>query len=242
MIAKIRGRVANILRRRLGFPDQQLALTRLCRTGFTPKVVFDVGASNGVFADEAWALWPNCLVHCFEPEVEYIQQLEVRAQRDPRLQICKALVGAREEPDKTYYHFLGASSVLATNTDDPKIPLTTSGPERRASVITLDDYCKRHSTFPNLLKIDVQGYELEVLKGTEKYLPSIEVILAEVNYIEVYKDVPLAVEVIHWLQQRGFVLHDICNFMRRPLDQALWQSDMIFAKFDSPLRSAKRWG
>jgi len=44
-----------------------------------------------------------------------------------------------------------------------------------------------------------------------------------------------------WLSDRGYALHDICNFMRRPLDDALWQSDMIFVRNNSSLRDSKLW-
>ena len=108
-------------------------------------------------------------------------------------------------------------------------------------MITLDDYARERGLRPDFLKIDVQGYELEVLKGAQGILQSIEVVFTEVNHIEVYRGAPLAAEVIDWLAQRGYALHDVCNFMSRPRDGALWQTDMIFVRHDSPLRASKEW-
>jgi FkbM family methyltransferase len=240
MISKLRSRFAYLLRRRLGFPTQELALARLRTAGFQPKAILDVGASNGLFADEAWLYWSDAVIHCFEPEPEYVRQLERRAETDPRLKVCGALVGATNIPEQTYFHLMGGSTVLQENTDRPGGATTTCGPPRTSRMITLDGYCEEQGIRPEFLKIDVQGYELEVLKGAERVLSSVDVILTEVNHTELFKGVPLSAELIAWIAQRGFALHDICNFMRRPRDDALWQSDMIFVRHTSKLRALKR--
>jgi hypothetical protein len=108
-------------------------------------------------------------------------------------------------------------------------------------MITLEQYAQELIVVPDFLKIDVQGYELEVLKGAEALLPSIEVVFTEVNHIEIYRGAPLAAEIIAWLGDRGYALHDICNFMPRPRDGALWQTDMIFVRASSRLRSSRDW-
>lgn len=236
MISQLRAKLAYTLRRRLGFPLEELALARLKRGGLQPRIVFDVGASYGPFVDQLWKHWPGAQVHCFEPEPEYATALEIRARERPEFHVCRTLVGPTSSDDQAYNFHLGASSVLA-NSDDTK----GAHQIRHAPMITLDKYAREHAATPDFLKIDVQGYELEVLKGAEQLLPSIEVILTEVNHIEIYRDAPLAAEVIDWLARRGYALHDICNFMPRPRDGALWQTDMIFVRHDSSLRASKEW-
>jgi hypothetical protein len=44
-----------------------------------------------------------------------------------------------------------------------------------------------------------------------------------------------------WLFQRGFVAYDICGLTRRPLDDALWQADMVFVRQDDVLRADKSY-
>jgi len=237
MIGRIRAGVAHAVRRRLGFPLEELALARLRRSGFVPKLIFDVGASHGLFADRTETLWPGSQIHCFEPEPEYVELLAQRAKVKPHLHVCAALVGAEGHPDQEYHFHLGASSVLANAVRAS----SDLGNMRRARMIALDDYCAEHRLSPDLLKIDVQGYELEVLKGAERVLPHVEVVFTEVNHIEVYDGAPLAADLIAWLARHGYALHDICNFMPRPSDGALWQTDMIFVRHDSPLRASKRW-
>ena len=67
------------------------------------------------------------------------------------------------------------------------------------------------------------------------------VILLELSLLDLHEGVPLLDEMLAWLSQRGFVAYDICGLTRRPLDDALWQTDMIFVRKDDPLRRDKRY-
>jgi len=167
---------------------------------------------------------------------EYAAILEKRASRQSAMRVCRALVGSTTRDEQPYHFHLGASSVWPSYGDSPD-PARL----RYSRMITLDGYSRQLRLSPDFLKLDVQGYELEVLKGAESILASVEVVFTEVNHIEIYRGAPLAAELIAWLAARGFALHDICNFMPRPSDGALWQTDMIFLRHDSPLRASKEW-
>lgn len=69
-------------------------------------------------------------------------------------------------------------------------------------VKTLDSYDIQDCNFLNM---DVQGYELNVLKGAEKTLKYIGMIYTEINTDEVYEGNPLLSEMDEWLKERGFV-------------------------------------
>ena len=204
MIAQLRSKIAHSLRRLLRFPLEELALARLKSAGLQPRIVFDVGASYGLFADQVWRIWPGTQIHCFEPEPEYAQALRTRAARQPEMKVCQALVGALNQGRQDYHFHLGASSILPSSDDAGASAVTRS--ER---MITLEDYCREQGVVPDFIKIDVQGYELEVLKGAETILPRVEVVFTEVNHIEIYRGAPLAAELIDWIARRGFALHDI---------------------------------
>ena len=57
---------------------------------------------------------------------------------------------------------------------------------------------------PCLLKIDVQGYELGVLKGAGSCLDHVDVVYVEASFVELYQGQPLADEVIDTLESLGF--------------------------------------
>jgi FkbM family methyltransferase len=106
----------------------------------------------------------------------------------------------------------------------------------------LDDLAPvRDLPSPLLLKLDVQGYELEVLSGAVETLRRTEVILSEVSLLEYNQGAPLMHEVIAYLAERDFLPYDICGGLRRCSDGALFQTDMIFVRRDSEIRAKRKF-
>ena len=77
------------------------------------------------------------------------------------------------------------------------------------------------------LKLDVQGYELEVLKGASKLLSHVEFVYLEASLIQVNSGCPDILEVLNFMRDKGFKLIDFCSQTRRK-DGALWQADLLF--------------
>jgi hypothetical protein len=94
---------------------------------------------------------------------------------------------------------------------------------------------------PLLLKLDVQGFELEVLAGAQSTLDRTEVVVSEVSLLPYNKGAPLMHEVIAYLAEREFLPYDICGGLRRTSDMALFQTDMIFARRGSELRARRKF-
>jgi hypothetical protein len=94
---------------------------------------------------------------------------------------------------------------------------------------------------PDMIKADVQGFEIEVLKGAEKCLENTELLLLEVSYRRIYQNGPLAHEVISYVGSKGFRILDICTCIKRPFDGELIQSDILFAKDGSRLFEPEGW-
>jgi len=97
--------------------------------------------------------------------------------------------------------------------------------------ITLDTLLKKHPNFESadFLKIDVQGYELEVLKGAKRLLEKVELVLMEVSLIPVNKGCPIMSEVVQFMADYDFRVLDFCSQIRRS-DGFLWQTDLLFIK------------
>jgi FkbM family methyltransferase len=195
-----------------------------------------VGAYQGDFAKLCFGLWPKTAVTCFEVLSDPSKKILAIANHQKNLQLIPCLLGAEIRQDVRFNVAETASSVL----DEKAKPQSTQAifPMR-----TIDDVVKSdlNGRVPHLLKMDVQGYELEVLKGATESLKSVRVVLAEVNLLDIYADVPLLAELLSWLQQRGWVAYDICGLIRRPLDRALWQADMIFVPENGRLRENKNY-
>lgn len=230
---KIRNQLAN----KLGVPEIPFALKRLSLARFQPKQVFDVGAYRGDFAKYCFNVWPQAKVACFEALEEKVVQLKILEENNSSIQVFPGLIGAKCQENVPLHKAETASSVL-TEKHDQDFPVTYH------SMRTIDSIVQTrfNGNSPDFLKLDVQGYELEVLKGAEQSLEGIQVILAEINFLDIHDGVPLLAEVIAWLNERNWVAYDICALTRRPLDQALWQADFLFTPINSLLRSDKRWG
>ena len=223
---------------RSSVPNIPSSLRQAAAAGFRPDLIFDVGASRGEFTRLCLGLWPESRVACFEPLAARVHDLEVLATgHHGRVTVHATLLGATEDAAVTLNVCDTASSVLleAAGVQHAQIQI----PMTRVDRIVDTEFGGRT---PDLLKLDVQGYELEVLRGAERVLPHVQMVLAEVNLLDIHSGVPLLAEVIAWLDARNFVAFDVCGLTRRPLDGALWQMDVLFVARESPLRSDKRWG
>jgi hypothetical protein len=58
--------------------------------------------------------------------------------------------------------------------------------------------------FPDLLKLDVQGHEMEVLKGAEKSLSLAEICLLEISLLDIGGNQPLLTDMVFFMSERNF--------------------------------------
>ncbi len=213
-----------------------MALERLAARGFSPAHILDVGAYRGDFARECLRLWPHARISCFEPLEARAAEIEAIARMHANVHLHRCLVGATVRDRVALNEAETASSVLAEWQPNQ---FRTS--EHRME--TLDHIlASAAGPAPDFLKIDVQGYELEVLKGAEQARRPLQAILTEVNLLDIHQDVPLLDELVAWCAARDWVTYDVAGLTRRPLDSALWQVDLIFVPRSSPWRADKRWG
>jgi hypothetical protein len=100
---------------------------------------------------------------------------------------------------------------------------------------------KRQWSPPLLMKLDVQGFELEILKGGSRALDASEVVILETSILEYNRGGPLFDEVVSFMKRAGFLVYDICGQLRRETDGVLFQTDLVFCKEFSDLRKHKKF-
>jgi FkbM family methyltransferase len=98
-----------------------------------------------------------------------------------------------------------SNSILNLKLHLSQYPHITFNSTEEVDMIRLDDYIENPSLY-NFLNIDVQGYELEVLKGSEKLLNHVDYIISEINKEEVYENCALVGELIQYLESYRFKL------------------------------------
>jgi hypothetical protein len=91
------------------------------------------------------------------------------------------------------------------------------------------------------LKLDLQGWELEALKGAERLHDKIEVILTEASFfIQAYE--PSIETLFRYLDECGFALYDVASLAARRRDNRAHQADFVFVRRNSPLLADTAWG
>lgn len=223
-----------LIKDKLGVPSQESSLNRIKKLGFQPKYCLDIGAYEGHWATDFKQIFPGSSILMIEGQTEkepaLIQTKQTLKDVDYRI----SLLGATESTVK-FNKYETASSVL----DEHNI---TNAKTEIRTLNTLDSLTfKTLFSKPDFIKIDTQGYELEILKGGEKTLSSAEFVLLEVSFLDIYKNCPLIADVLNFMEMQGFVVYDICTLLKRPLDGVLFQADMLFVKKESRFRSDKRW-
>lgn len=212
------------------------SIENLSAAGFTPNGVIDIGANVGNWTRSVAKIFPNANYHMVEAQPDLAKNLkETTEDLRANTTFTIGLLGAKPKSDVPFYTLGTGSSVFEEVTNLKK-------EVERLPMTRLDDLPEvKALTGPLFLKLDVQGYELEVLKGAERTLASTEVVLMEVALLHYNKGAPLMPEVLAFMEDRGFSPYDICGQLRRISDRALFQTDVIFVRHESGLRAHRRF-
>lgn len=110
-------------------------------------------------------------------------------------------------------------------------------------VVTLDALVsKLDAKGPSLIKIDYRGAELRALGGASETLLSCEVVIIKVALHKLWGDNhPDFAQVIKFMKDQGFVVHDFLNGLFRPVDRALGVIDVAFVREDGVIRGSRNW-
>jgi FkbM family methyltransferase len=211
-------------------------------------VVFDVGANVGSFSECVLAYQPWMRLHVFEPIPAAFATLTGRLAAHGGMVFNAIALGAeRGERDFHVSRFAEASSFLETaeaaeeHVKNIDFSVEETIPVR---IETVAAYTAEHGIARiDLLKLDVQGFELEVLKGAEPVLGRIDFIYCEAQFRELYRGAPLAGDLFSWLRARGFTLLRMAQF-RADDEGRLMECDMLFrrdpVRDPSPTAGAER--
>lgn len=221
------------------------ALWPAVRSGVVPSVehadvpfrtrygaILDVGASRGQFALFAANRFPDAKLTCFEPLPE------------PRATLTELLQGRAEVRAVAVGAEAGSADLHVSASDDSssllpigqrqvaEFPGTEETGTITVDVVRLADVLDETFPGPRLLKIDVQGLELEVLKGLGDKIELIDDVFVECSFAELYEGQALADEVVAFLGARRFRLVGI-NGMTYASDRSAVQADFMFRRIDT---------
>ena len=201
--------------------------------GLACRTVIDVGANRGQFALVARRSFPGARIVSFEPLPDPVQCFRQVFCSDPRVVIHPVAVTAAS--GEAIIHVSqkdDSSSLLPISALQAALfPGTAEVRTQRVRTGRLSEFIDAESIEPPaLLKLDVQGYELEALKGCQDLVERFGYVYAECSFLELYEGQALAGEVTEWLRARGLQLRGVHNTVYDRHGQAI-QADFLFARW-----------
>lgn len=202
-------------------------------TGFSPASVIDVGAAYGDWSAECQTVFTDARYLLFEPLEEYYTSARSqRANLRRAVDVRAAAAATSGALTMNVHDDLVGSSLLGEREG-----AAVDGTQRTVPVVTVDDAVTAHGMpGPYLLKLDVQGAELDVLAGAQRVLSEAEAVILEVSLFGFFIGGPQFADVVRHMEEIGFVPYDLLGPLYRPLDGALAQMDVVFARADGALR------
>lgn len=196
------------------------------------RLVLDVGANRGQFALVAARRFPQAALVCFEPLAKPRETLERALRWHPSLDVIAYAVSTHAgEADFVISRADDSSSLLPmTETQAQHFPGTEATGRTMVRTAPLDELVAPERRLrPCLLKIDVQGVELDVINGASSVLGVVDSVLVECSFVELYRGQALAGEIVDALHGRGFLLTALCSPVADRSGRVL-QADLLFER------------
>jgi FkbM family methyltransferase len=175
-------------------------------------VIVEAGAFNGNDSLAMHAFWPHATIHSFEPVPDIFNLLEKNTAHVPNIhRYPYALSDATgtapfhvsASPKHPTQPFQAGS--LLKPKERLKLSPVVYPTTITVNTITLDEWAKNNRiALVDFLWLDIQGYELNVLKASPVIVATLRALLVEVEFVEAYENQYLYDDVKVWLQTQGF--------------------------------------
>lgn len=199
-------------------PTKANSLQFLKDSGLLPKTIIDVGVQYET--RELRSIFPDSKHVLIEPVEQYREKIIENYSAIQQKEFIWA--AASSQPGKLFLSLIKRDSETTTHSQLSDNYSSNAGYE--VDVITIDNLCQEKKyEQPYLLKIDIDGKDLEVLKGAEETLKSTSCVVIEAP-------IQTILERTQYLVEQGFVLWDIIDFCY--YHGNLSQVDLIFIRRD----------
>lgn len=188
-------------------------LTNLKRLINEIDVIIDVGANSGQFTKASSYFYPKAKIFAFEPLEDLYKKNKENFKNASNIEFHQLAFGNEEGHINFYKNAYGhVSSALEISEENKFYPKETIT-KVEVPISKVDSFFKeRNLSKKTLLKLDVQGFELEVLKGAIETLKNIDYVIIEANLEKLYNQQPTFNMVNKFLLAHGFDLHGMLDF------------------------------
>jgi FkbM family methyltransferase len=202
----------------------------LVPNGYRFDCVFDVGANVGQTVRRITDAFDEAIVYAFEPIPDTFAELKTNIAKLPthcNVQTFNVACGDKTMTERVYLKGLHSQNSLTPNVNRPQSPDARTVD---VSVIRLADFVEQKKIkHIDILKLDVEGYELPALRGTSALLQDrVSFVIAEVNFTESDPRQSYFVNVERFLNAYGFRPVGVYDVHYRETDGRLDYCDAVF--------------
>lgn len=208
-------------------------VSKIKKEGLIPKTVIDVGANVGQFAVAAWKIFDNPILYSFEPDPDIFQKLSVNLKQNMNSKRFQIALGS--EICNVEFHvnnYSLASSVLPLG-QGHKSAFPSIKEERiiKVPMSTLDSIFRENPIIPPcLLKIDVQGYEDNVILGGKDIMHNVDFVIMETSFSSLYGGDKQFPYMLNLMSEQGFSFSHPIDFSISDTTGQIIQMDCLFIK------------
>lgn len=226
---------------RYPLPDRQFVNRKAIRAPFLMdrriNVVLDVGANIGQYASEMRQYGYRGRIISFEPMADEFKRLVDATKDDPQRECFQLALGNSDGPQ--LFNVAGnsySSSLLPMcSAHREAAPQSAYKATQEVSVARLDTIAQKILAPSDRiwLKLDVQGYELEVLHGATQTLSQVQVVECELSLVPLYEGQALFSQMVEYFESHGFTLVSLESGFSDPRTCRLLQLESIFVRSSS---------
>ena len=200
-------------------------------------LIIDVGANTGQYATSLREFVYSDRIISFEPLSSAYEKLVQNSKKDPLWEIAPRMAIGDHDGEITINiaNNSVSSSVLEMLDSHAKAaPDSVYINSETVRLSRLDsiakDYISKYQSKSIFLKIDVQGFERQVIEGANDILPLIKGLQLELSLVPLYKDQVLFEEMLKILKKEGYQLYSVIPGFNDPKMGRMLQMDGIFFK------------
>ena len=194
-------------------------------------LILDVGGADGVTAIKFHDEFKNSMIYVFEPIEDNIKVLRKNILPFDRIKLFPIALGSEKKQSHiNITKRITSSSLLNINTTDFKDDYMSSQlvPETIETInVDVIDNLVLPNQHVSIIKLDVQGYELEVLKGAVNTLKNTDLVMVELQNHSMYSNAPMYYDIDIFLRDNGFVLLQNIPSLREKHKQLEWDAIYI---------------
>jgi FkbM family methyltransferase len=216
------------------YPDEDMSRRLKIISTNHIDVVFDIGANIGQYARKMREYGYNKKIISFEPLNSAFEQLKIVAKNDHNWILNNYALG--DDDVKSVINISDNSysssilNILPAHLDSaPQSKYIAKEEIEIKKLDTIfDSFCSKGENV--MIKIDTQGYEKNVIDGATQSLDRIKVIQLEMSILPLYENEMLYIDMIHYLDKKGFQLFSLENGFSDQNTGQLLQVDGIFVQ------------